>query len=78
MEVSRSCYIVYYRGKKTLRELKKIKEIDIYYDSKRLRFLTVYLDTSDKDKILQQLNRVRGVIKVEESLLDQLDGSLQL
>lgn len=78
MEIERSCYIIYYRGKKTVNEIKKINEVDIYYNSKRLHYLTVYFDTKNKEKILQQFKRVRGVLKFEETLLDQLDGSFNL
>lgn len=78
MEIKRSCYLVYYRRNRTVNEIKRLKEVDIYYNSKRLRYLTIYFDTKDEKNILNKIRRIKGVLKVEKSQLDQLDGSLLL
>ncbi len=78
MEIKRDCYLIYYKGNRTVREIKKIAGLDIYYNSKRLRYLTVYIDAKDEKRIIHSIRQVKGMLKVEKSLLNQPNISIKV
>lgn len=78
MEIKRSCYLVYVKGKRTIREVRKIKGIDVFYYSNRSKYLTIYFDTEEEENILKALKDTKGVIKCEETLLDQPQTNINI
>lgn len=78
MDLNRQCYIITYRYKNVFRRIKKIKGIDIYYSSPRSRYVTAYLDNDKADSIIEQLKKIRGVLTVEPTRLDQAKVNIKL
>ncbi|NLN50629.1 MAG: YlbG family protein [Acholeplasmataceae bacterium] len=78
MVIKRECYLIYYRQRRALKRIRKIKGLDIFYVSKRFNYLTVYLDKSEEKRIINELKQMRGIRSFEKSLLDQPEINLDL
>lgn len=72
MEIIRECYIITYKYKNAFNKIKKVKGLDIYYSSKKSRYITAYFDAIDKEQILEELKKIKGVQKIEPTKLDQV------
>ncbi|HFI0463690.1 TPA: YlbG family protein [Streptococcus suis] len=58
----------------TLKQLKHIRKFGhVQFISKRLRYVVLYVNESDKDETIAKLNKLHFVQKVEESYRDQID-----
>lgn len=58
----------------TLKQVKNIRKFGhIQYISNRMRYVVLYVNESDKDQVIQSLNRLHFVRKVEESYRDTID-----
>lgn len=78
MQLSRECYIITYKYKKAYKNISKIKGLEIFYSSKKQKYITAYFDTKDKEQILKELKEVHGILNYEPSKLDQAEMNLSL
>lgn len=78
MDLNRECYVITYRYKNVIRRIKKVKGIDIYYSSPRARYVTAYFDNDKSKEIIEQLKKIRGVLNVEPTRLDQVKVNIKL
>lgn len=78
MEIKRECYIITYKFKKAYKNISKIEGLEIFYSSKKQRYITAYFDTVDKERILKALKDVNGIGSFEPSLLDQTSMNVAL
>lgn len=78
MKINRECYVINYRYRSVYRRVNKIKGLDIYYSSRRQRYIVAYFDTENKEQILEQLNKIRGITNIEPSRLDLKEMNLKL
>lgn len=78
MDLNRECYIITYKYKNVFNKIKKVKGLDIYYSSKKSRYVTAYLDHDDKKRILEDLKKIKGVQLVEPTRLDQAEINIKI
>lgn len=78
MQLNRECYIITYKFKKAYKNISKIKGLEIYYFSKKQKYITAYFDSVDKERILKELKEIKGIGNFEPSKLDQAEMNLNL
>lgn len=78
MALKRECYIITYRFKNVFKRINKVKGLDIYYSSKRSRYITAYVDLVDAEKIIEEVKKIKGVQSVEKTKLDQAEININL
>lgn len=71
MEINRECYIITYKFKKAYKKISNIKGLEVYYSSKKQKYITAYFDVKDKERILKDLKEIKGISNFEPSRLDQ-------
>jgi uncharacterized protein YlbG (UPF0298 family) len=67
--VSRKGLIVYFASPKVKQEIEKLG-INIVYQNDKRNYLTGYVDASQFDRVKKQLESIKNIKKVEESLVD--------
>lgn len=78
MVIERKCYVITYRFRNVIRRIRKVKDLDIYYFSRKSRYVVAYVDKENSEKVVRDLNKIKGVLKVEETLLDQPQVDIKL
>lgn len=78
MAVDRECYIITYRFKNVIRRIRKVEGLDIYYSSRKSRYVTAYVDKTDSKRIIEEVQKIRGVQTIEKTKLDQAEVNINL
>ncbi len=78
MVLNRECYIITYRFKNAIKRIRKVEGLDIYYSSKRSRYVTAYIDQADVNRVVDEVKKIRGVQTVEKTKLDQAEININL
>ncbi|MGR3741922.1 YlbG family protein [Companilactobacillus sp. DQM5] len=60
------------RGQKELRKFG-----NIYYISKKMKYVIMYIDKNDIDKVVNKVSRMKFVKKVEFSYRDEIDMNFE-
>ncbi len=68
---SRESLTVYLQHAKDVRKIRRFG--DVIYQSKRLGYVVLYIDSREKEQIMAKLAALRVVKEVRESQLDQID-----
>lgn len=66
--VDRKSYIVYFKTPRVLKRIKKMA--DVSYFHKKRRYAVIYLDEQNHKKVVENINALKHVKKVEESQFD--------
>ncbi|HKL60809.1 MAG TPA: DUF2129 domain-containing protein [Acholeplasma sp.] len=69
MLIDRMSYIVYYKNKEALKRVDAL-DVNVTYNSKRLKFITIYFDRAKEKEIKKSLEQMKGITKYEPSLLE--------
>ena len=69
MRIDRISYIVYYKNKEAVKKVEQL-DVNVTYNSTRLKFLTIYFDRSNEKDIKRKLEQMKGIIRYEPSLLE--------
>ncbi|HOP57373.1 MAG TPA: DUF2129 domain-containing protein [Bacillota bacterium] len=72
--VNRKGIIVYFQSKKIVKEVEKTG-VNVVYINPKAKYLTGYIDASEYEKARKQIQKIRLVRKVEESLVDMEEFS---
>jgi uncharacterized protein YlbG (UPF0298 family) len=67
--VSRKGITIYYVTPKVRQEIER-QGVNIVYQNDKRNYLTGYIDTNQYDRIKKQLEAMKNIKKVEESLVD--------
>jgi len=67
--VSRKGLIIYFASSKVKQEVEKLG-INIVYVNEKRSYLTGYVDASQLERVKKQLETMKNIKKVEESLVD--------
>jgi uncharacterized protein YlbG (UPF0298 family) len=78
MKLSRECYIITYKQNKAYKSISQIKGLEIYYSSKKQKYITAYFDTADKERILKELKEIKGITEFGPTRLDQAEMDINL
>jgi uncharacterized protein YlbG (UPF0298 family) len=66
--VDRKSYIVYFKTPRVLKRIKKMA--DVSYFNKKRRYAVIYVDEQNHKKVVNNINTLKHVKKVEESQFD--------
>lgn len=69
MRIDRISYIVYYKNKEAIKKVEQL-DVNVTYNSTRLKFLTIYFDRDNEKDIKRKLEQMKGIIRYEPSLLE--------
>ncbi|CCV66381.1 MAG: DUF2129 domain-containing protein [Paracholeplasma sp.] len=69
MRIDRISYIVYYKNKEAIKKVEQL-DVNVTYNSTRLKFLTIYFDRANEKDIKRKLEQMKGIIRYEPSLLE--------
>ena len=67
--VERKGIVIYFQNKKVIKNIKKF-DINISYINEAGRYMTGYVDSKDFNTIKKELNNLKLVKKVDESLIE--------
>lgn len=67
--VSRKGLTIYYASPKVRQEIER-QGVNVVYQNDKRNFLTGYVDANQFDRIKKQLEAMKNIKKVEESLVD--------
>lgn len=76
VKVSRRLLIVYYNHPQVVKKLEKHGHL--IYTSKRMKYAYLYVNANDCKLAMNNLKNIRGVMKVEESLVDMSEFDFSL
>ena len=66
--IKRTSLIVHFKSPKVLKNLGRIGEI--YYYTKKNKYAVIYVNENDKESVIEQLDNLKLVKYVEESLYE--------
>jgi uncharacterized protein YlbG (UPF0298 family) len=76
MEIARKLLVVYYNHYHVIKKLEKHGHL--IYSSKKLKYAYVYINAKDLKLVMNNINNIKGVTKVEESLMDMSEYNFTL
>ena len=72
MQVNRISYIVYVKNNEVAKRIEQL-DVNIIYRSAKQKYVTIYFDRDKEKEIKVALEKMKGVIKYEKSLLEAQD-----
>lgn len=76
MEISRKLLVVYYNNPQAIKKLEK--HGNLIYHSNKLKYAYLYIDAKEVKSATNNIKNIKGVYKVEESLLEMEEYNFTL